>query len=148
MPHELPALHSPTQYPCLHIYTHTQHTHKNRQTHYNPSECFDETGNQTASHWFVQRKHDRRKLKWKQLSLTLCGFFLKRGTSKYSLSISCVRCLPVGEDVNGCVCCVLVRLGQTEGSACWLVSARNAQCTTHKPHPTALHQGSDTQGHT
>lgn len=69
------------------------------------------------------------------------AFFLKRGTSKYSLSISCVRCLPVGEDVNGCVCCVLVRLGQTEGSACWLVSARNAQYTTHKPHPTALHQG-------
>lgn len=35
-PHELPALHSPTQYPWLHTFT---RTHKNKQIHYYSCEC-------------------------------------------------------------------------------------------------------------
>ena len=90
VPHELPALHSPTQYPSLHTHTHT-HTHTQKQANTLQSLwVLDAMGNQSASYWFVQRKYDRPRLEWKQLTLTLRGFFKRAPHSSHWALVVCV----------------------------------------------------------
>ena len=72
-----------------HTHTHTAHTQKQANT-LQSLWVLDAMGNQSASYWFVQRKYDRPRLEWKQLTLTLRGFFKRAPHSSHWALVVCV----------------------------------------------------------